>query len=661
MIAKKTRSKKTKSKAAHVSDLIDYVCDAVDDAPRPRPERAQRPAPSQVTRRPKVLHVGAFGFVTRRRSGWKAEMVALAFEAPRSKNPFSHWILSWPKGEVPTARQFDEAVVLFLDELGLPEHQVVYAAHQDTENVHLHMVINRVHPDTVRVIKPNRGFDHEAGQRAIARIEHVQGWKPERGARYAVSPDGSIARIPKAGPAARKPSQRARDIEVWSGERSAERICIEEAAPRMAAASTWADLHRELAAIGIEYRRKGSGGVLVVGEIVVKASSAGRGCSLPLLSKRLGAFEPSSPTAEVRTRMPEPVAPTATRRAYVAARHAHLDRKRDDEQALKRRHAAERAALAEAQRLERSSRYSSESWKGRGRERNEIAHLVATEHAAVRQALLDRHAADRAALRDRYPPWPRYSDWASALRGPVIKSARPAEDVRPDAAEPERRDPAERSPALTIATHQPGRPPPAASATDITSLPAHELTVILGPHDPLPPVRPVPKAAGIGSLNSVALIARLWRVRWVEPVESPSHSSWETIRRLSPLLRASIGQPAPGLSAVLAALPPTDVGAMRAEITMRMADLHALEFAFVQARLIALDAAIPGGDSRRGSWLSLRWLDQEGISADNPLLADRLLARSGLLASLVDELQRRDAEIEEAIERSGDSLQGPGQ
>ena len=168
MIAKKTRSKKTKSKAAHVSDLIDYVCDAVDDAPRPRPERAQRPPPSQSTRRPKVLHVGAYGFVTRRRSGWKAEMVALAFEAPRSKNPFSHWILSWPKGEVPTARQFDEAVVLFLDELGLPEHQVVYAAHQDTENVHLHMVINRVHPDTVRVIKPNRGFDHEAGHRATA-------------------------------------------------------------------------------------------------------------------------------------------------------------------------------------------------------------------------------------------------------------------------------------------------------------------------------------------------------------------------------------------------------------------------------------------------------------------------------------------------------------
>lgn len=661
MIAKKTRSKKTKSKAAHVSDLIDYVCDAVDDAPRPRPERAQRPPPSQVTRRPKVLHVGAYGFVTRRRSGWKAEMVALAFEAPRSKNPFSHWILSWPKGEVPTARQFDEAVVLFLDELGLPEHQVVYAAHQDTENVHLHMVINRVHPDTVRVIKPNRGFDHEAGQRAIARIEHVQGWKPERGARYAVSPDGSIARIPKAGPAARKPSQRARDIEVWSGERSAERICIEEAAPRMAAASTWADLHRELAAIGIEYRRKGSGGVLVVGEIVVKASSAGRGCSLPLLSKRLGAFEPASPTAEVRTRMPEPTAPTATRRAYVAARHAHLDRKRDDEQALKRRHAAERAALAEAQRLERSSRYASESWKGRGRERNEIAHLVATEHAAMRRALLDRHAADRAALRDRYPPWPRYSDWASALRGPVIKSARPADDVRPDASEPERRDPAERLSALKVAAPHPGNPPPPAGSTSTPSLLADELRITPVPHGPVPAARSVPEAANVGSLHAFALIARLWRVRWAEPVESPSQSSWGTVRRLSPLLRGSLGQPAPAFDAVLAALPPTVVEAMRGEISMRMADLHALECAFVQERLVALDTAIPAGDGRREEWLSLRWLDSEGLTADDSELVDRLMASPDLLTAVVDELHRRDGEIDDAIEQSRDLLRGPGQ
>lgn len=420
MIAKKIRSTKVKSKHSHISDLIDHVCDgdAVDDTPRPPAE------PSRT----KVLHIGANGFFTRRRSGWKAEMLAVAFEAPRSKNPFSHWILSWPKGEVPTVRQFDEAVVLFLGELGLSEHLVVYAAHQTTEHVHLHMVINRVHPDTVRVIKPNRGFDHEAGQRAIARIEHVQGWKPERGARYALSPDGSIARVPKNGPAAKQPSQRARDIEAWSGERSAERICIEEAGPRMAAASTWADLHRALAAIGIEYRQKDNGGVLVIGDVVVKASSAGRGYSLPSLSKRLGGFERS--TAEVRSRAPEPMTPTPMHRAYVTARRAHLDRKRDEERALKQRHTAERATFAEAQKLERSARYAGESWNGRGRERNEIAHLVATDQAIARRALLDRHAAQRAELRDRYPPWPRYSDWA--LHQPV---AQDSADVPPAASD----------------------------------------------------------------------------------------------------------------------------------------------------------------------------------------------------------------------------------
>ena len=38
-------------------------------------------------------------------------------------------------------------------------------------------MVNRVHPITRKVIEINKGFDLEALHRAVARIEHVQGWR----------------------------------------------------------------------------------------------------------------------------------------------------------------------------------------------------------------------------------------------------------------------------------------------------------------------------------------------------------------------------------------------------------------------------------------------------------------------------------------------------
>jgi hypothetical protein len=43
--------------------------------------------------------------------------------------------------------------------------------------------------------------------------------------------------------------------------------------------------------------RKGSGAILWVGDQPVKASGAGRDCSMSALQKRLGDFEPAKPPA----------------------------------------------------------------------------------------------------------------------------------------------------------------------------------------------------------------------------------------------------------------------------------------------------------------------------------------------------------------------------
>ncbi|MEX3606066.1 MAG: relaxase/mobilization nuclease domain-containing protein [Burkholderia sp.] len=116
--------------------------------------------------------------------------------------------------------------------------------HQNTDNMHMHIAVNRAHPDTLKVIKPNKGFDKEAGHRAIATTEAIQEWSSEQNARYQVNANDEAIRGASDGRKA--PSQKRRDIEVRTGEQSAERIAIEAAAPIIRDASSWAELHAGL-------------------------------------------------------------------------------------------------------------------------------------------------------------------------------------------------------------------------------------------------------------------------------------------------------------------------------------------------------------------------------------------------------------------------------
>ena len=142
----------------------------------------------------KVSHTGARNFLSSDPAAQIAEMQALAGAAPRATNPVSHFVFSWQEGEQPTAEQAEEAVSLALHEFGMTDHQCVYAIHRDTDNIHLHLLINRVDPMTEKVSKINKGFDLEAGHRAIARIEHAQGWASQQNARYVVQENGQLAK-----------------------------------------------------------------------------------------------------------------------------------------------------------------------------------------------------------------------------------------------------------------------------------------------------------------------------------------------------------------------------------------------------------------------------------------------------------------------------------
>ena len=294
MIVKKMkRTNFSKSKTVMISELVDYIFATHDDHGKE-----------------KLAHVGALNFLTRTRAAQKNEMIALAEESIQSKMPVAHWVLSWKDGEQPTPEKVDFTVQYFLQLMEWKEHQAFYAVHKNTSNLHVHILVNRVNPDTLKVHRPNRGFDIDRAHLAIAKLERIQGWASEENSTYEPSLSGNFLTLskrdyPKLCPA-------AETLENATGEKSAQRIARERGLSIIKDATSWRELHEGLAAVGMRFEKKGSGALVWVDDVAVKASSVDRAFSMPKLVKRLGEFEEGDSPSERTTFNPEPVTEAET-------------------------------------------------------------------------------------------------------------------------------------------------------------------------------------------------------------------------------------------------------------------------------------------------------------------------------------------------------------
>ena len=66
----------------------------------------------------------------------------------KNTKPVLHYTLSWAIGENPTPDHMRETALSSLKALGLDQHQAVMAAHSDKEHMHVHVVVNTIHPET---------------------------------------------------------------------------------------------------------------------------------------------------------------------------------------------------------------------------------------------------------------------------------------------------------------------------------------------------------------------------------------------------------------------------------------------------------------------------------------------------------------------------------
>jgi len=177
-------------------------------------------------------------------------------------------------------KELQQIVERLVDTLGFSEHQYIAVRHDDTDHEHIHVAINKIHPETFRIHSP--AWDHQKLFTGARALERELGLTPLR------SRTREREKIP----------QRAADCEAHHGIDSFARWSREKLRPALLATElrSWDDVHDVCGGFGVVVRPHGNGLVFedVDRGVRVKASFVARELSKTRLCKQLGAFQPAS-------------------------------------------------------------------------------------------------------------------------------------------------------------------------------------------------------------------------------------------------------------------------------------------------------------------------------------------------------------------------------
>lgn len=209
-----------------------------------------------------------------------------------------HLVISFPEGERPTADQLRDIEDHLVAAIGYADHQRISAVHDDTDNLHIHVAINKIHPTNFKAIEPH--FDKRKLMTACRELELRHGLKIDN---HGLAEDRDRDRGQDAGEDRRQgpePGTGADKMEAHGGreslatwiEANAKTQLIEAASQAL----SWADFHERLADLGLTLKPRGAGFVIgsADGKAHVKASSVDRGLGVGPLTERLGNYQPPS-------------------------------------------------------------------------------------------------------------------------------------------------------------------------------------------------------------------------------------------------------------------------------------------------------------------------------------------------------------------------------
>lgn len=186
-----------------------------------------------------------------------------------------HLIVSFAAGERPAAEVLQEIEARMCSSLGYAEHQRISVVHDDTDNLHIHIAINKIHPERLTLHEPFKSY------RTLAEVA------VELEKEYRLQAVNHASRRTQA-------EGRAADMERHAGIESLVGWIRRECLDDLTAAQTWQELHQILRDNDLELRPRANGFVIEAGDgTQVKASTVDRGLSKPSLEARFGTFEAS--------------------------------------------------------------------------------------------------------------------------------------------------------------------------------------------------------------------------------------------------------------------------------------------------------------------------------------------------------------------------------
>lgn len=186
-----------------------------------------------------------------------------------------HLIVSFRAGEGLEGAILDAIEARICEGLGYRDHQRLSVVHHDTDNLHIHIAINKIHPTRYTIHDPYG--DHRTLGELAEKLEREYGLESDN---HQAHKRGS--------------ENRAADMEHHSGIESLLSWVRRECLSQLQESESWAKVHQVLGENGLEIRERGNGLVFTDrAGTMVKASSVGRDLSKGKLEDRLGPFEPS--------------------------------------------------------------------------------------------------------------------------------------------------------------------------------------------------------------------------------------------------------------------------------------------------------------------------------------------------------------------------------
>lgn len=213
----------------------------------------------------------------------------------------------------------------FAEALGFSDHQRVCGVHKNTNNMHLHVAYNMIHPESFTKREPFRDF-YKLSE-ACREMER----------KYGLVVDNGISQGQEAAP---QIEQKAASMEAHSGEQSFQSFVLEhkdDILKKLGTAGNWAEVHAALAEYGMEIKPHGNGlaVVSVTGKGAIKASAIDRSLSKNRLTDRMGEYSGSEKSATLTKQYDQqPVQPRSGERTKLYGHYKELIEQRKAHVAL---------------------------------------------------------------------------------------------------------------------------------------------------------------------------------------------------------------------------------------------------------------------------------------------------------------------------------------